>query len=78
MDTYLNTVVASMTPCYGSYIKNNTECDLCVLSTLCKLKLVQSEHPATSAPQSIVTAKLSDGEALDDIFAQLKEVEIPF
>lgn len=81
MDTYLNTVVATVTPCYGSYVQNNAECVLCVLNTLCKLKLVQLEHPAVQGQG----ARLLDaptrherGETMDDIFAQLDEVDIPF
>lgn len=79
MDSYLNVVVANMTPCYGNYIKNNTECAPCVLNTLCKLKLVQSEHPPTSNVHTPnMPVKLDGGEALDDIFAQLMEVDVPF
>lgn len=81
MDTYLNTVVATVIPCYGSYLKNNAECALCVLSTPCKLKFVQLEHPATiiqDAPLLDKPTRPGRGETMDDIFAQLDEIDIPF
>ncbi len=78
MDPYLNMIVASVTSCYGSYDKNNTECVSCVIHTLCKLKLAQSEHPSSDTQLPNTPVKSDGGEALDDIFAQLKEIDLPF